>query len=338
MSYNPSDVGKKGSLFGYPYSEREADLIIIPVPWDVTVSYGAGTSNGPRTILEASPQLDLSLPGIRNPWEFGVFMQPVSMEIKNLSDDLRRQAKSLIDQLEKGHTVNRSDYTNIEKGCLKTMDWVYRQATTQLEKGKFCATLGGDHSTPYGLIKALAKRMDFGILQIDAHMDLRRSYEGFTHSHASIMYNVLNLNRIKKLVQIGIRDYSPEEEKVVNTNNEIIKVFYDQDLKNGLLEGKTWKSMTDEIIEELPDKVYISFDIDGLDPSLCPGTGTPVPGGLQFHEISYLLEQLSRSGKKIVGFDLSEVSPGTDTWNGNVGARILYRLCTGLAISQGKLN
>ena len=90
--------------------------------------------------------------------------------------------------------------------------------------------------------------------------------------------------------------------------------------------GQTWKSQCDEIIGRLPQHVYISFDIDGLHPSLCPNTGTPVPGGLQLEEVNFLFKQLVMSGRKIIGFDLVEVSPGGGDWDANVGARVLYSL------------
>ena len=103
-------------------------------------------------------------------------------------------------------------------------------------------------------------------------------------------------------------------------------------------EGESFKQVVDDIISHLPDNVYISFDIDGLDPKLCPNTGTPVPGGFEFNEVVFLLKQLAASGKKIIGFDLVEVAPGEDDWNGNVGARLLYKLCNLMAVSQGKLT
>ncbi|HQQ12694.1 MAG TPA: arginase family protein, partial [Bacteroidales bacterium] len=172
----------------------------------------------------------------------------------------------------------------------------------------------------------LSDKETYGILQLDAHLDLRNAYEGFKYSHASIFYNALQFDAITKLVQVGIRDYCEEEADFVRSSNGRITVFYDRDIRKRMFEGSSWRELTDEMIAELPDKVYVSIDIDGLDPKLCPNTGTPVPGGLQFEELIYMLNRLKASGKEIIGFDLCEVAPGEDEWDGNVGARVLYQL------------
>jgi agmatinase len=203
-----------------------------------------------------------------------------------------------------------------------------------LDKGKTVGLLGGDHSTPLGFLRALAKRHEsFGILHIDAHMDLRIAFEGFTYSHASIMYNALQLPNISTLVQVGIRDFCEEELSVVKANQGRVVVHTDAEIQRASFEGETWKKRCDAILSALPEKVYISFDIDGLDPTLCPNTGTPVPGGLGFQQATYLLSRL-KDTKQVIGFDLVEVAPGDDDWNGNVGARLLYHLC-GVALSAG---
>src|SRR5690606_11982940 len=119
-----------------------------------------------------------------------------------------------------------------------------------------------------------------------------------------------------------------------------ISIFQDSQLKAAQYEGKTWKSLCAEIIKLLPDNVYITFDIDGLDPKLCPHTGTPVAGGLELDQVLYLFRQLVLAGKQIIGFDLVEVAPGPegDEWDGNVAARLLYRLANLYGVSQGKLK
>jgi agmatinase len=149
------------------------------------------------------------------------------------------------------------------------------------------------------------------------------------------MFNTLKILQVKKIVQVGIRDWCEEEQYIIQFSNGRIKTFFDFQLKEQLFRSKGWASICSDIVQELPKHVYISFDIDGLDPKLCPNTGTPVPGGLEFEQVIFLLEMLARSGKKIIGFDLSEVSPGKDQWDGNVGARILYRICNFMAVSNG---
>jgi len=186
--------------------------------------------------------------------------------------------------------------------------------------------LGGDHNSPLGLIQALAeKHTNFGILQIDAHADLRIAFEGFEFSHASIAHNALKLKQISKLVQVGIRDICQEEIDYISNSKGKIKTFFDWDIKQQQFEGKTWATICDEIIAELPENIYITYDIDALDPKLCPNTGTPVPGGFEYDQVNYLINKITESKKKIIGFDLNEV--GNNEWDANVGARILFKLC-----------
>jgi agmatinase len=207
-----------------------------------------------------------------------------------------------------------------------------------MNKGKLVALLGGDHSTPFGMLQALAEKYPaFAILQIDAHADLRPAFEGFTYSHASIMYNALTIPQVSKIVQVGIRDFCQQEAELIQNSNGRIKTFFDRDLKQARYSGKNWAQQVQEIIAELPNEIYISFDIDGLDPKLCPNTGTPVAGGFEFEEITYLIQEISKSGKKIIAVDLNEVSPGVnDEWDANVGARMLYRICNLMALSNGQ--
>jgi agmatinase len=181
-------------------------------------------------------------------------------------------------------------------------------------------------------MKALSEKHAFGILQIDAHMDLRKDYEGFTFSHASIMRNAIQLDGVQSIVQVGIRDYCEEEETFIRACDKPIQSFYDDNIKEGLMIGDDWTDWVHSIIALLPEKVYISFDIDGLQPGLCPGTGTPVPGGLSFEQASFLIRKVAQSGRRIIGFDLCEVAPGA--WDGNVAARMLYRLITYTGVSH----
>lgn len=335
--FDPSGVGIKGSLFGFPYQPNDADLIVVPMPWDVTVSYGAGTALGPQAILDASVQLDFELYGIHKPWTFPVAM--IENRLFEKSNHQNRQlAEAIIDDLERGKPVDLNQLRIVNQACREMFLHGHGLASYWLHQGKKVAFLGGDHSTPLGLIKALSERQAFGILQIDAHMDLRKAYEGFEFSHASIMYNAIQLEGVESITQVGIRDYCEEEVNFIRQSEKPIHVFYDDQVKAGMMEGGTWKEWVDQIISTLPDRVYISFDIDGLQPFLCPNTGTPVPGGLTFEEADYLLRAVANSGKEIIGFDLSEVGPDDHEWDANVGARILYRLCAYLGLSSGQLN
>ncbi len=332
-NYNPSAPGVRGSVFGLPYSEEEAKVILLPVPWDVTTSSLAGTSLGPQAILDASPQLDLELFGINTAWKIPIWMAPISEELKRQNDTLRKKITPYLHSLENPSVPDQNFQTVISKvneASLILKQKIKNQSSKYLEQEKIVGIVGGEHSVPLGLIEALAERHDeFGILQIDAHMDLRNAYEGFTHSHASIMYNAMELAQISKLVQVGIRDYCQDELDYVKASNGSVEVCYDDEMKFKLYQGLTWDTISSGIVKKLPKKVYISFDVDGLNPHLCTGTGTPVPGGLEFQETIYLIRKIVESGRKIIGFDLCEVAPkvSDNDWNGNVGARILYNLC-----------
>ncbi len=340
-AFNPNDPGLSGQLFGLPFNEENAEIVIVPIPWEVTVSYKGGTAIGPKAILNASSQVDLHVKDIKDAWKLGIAMLPFPEKILNESNALRALAEKHIESLESdGQSGDKLTLDKINEACQSMVIYTKSIVKKFLNASKMVGLLGGDHSTPLGFIHALSEQHDhFGILQIDAHADLRKSYEGFTYSHASIMYNALKLPAVKKLVQVGIRDYCEEEQLVIDRSKGRVRVFFDEDIKHAQYHGESWATICKQIISELPELVYISFDIDGLDPKLCPNTGTPVAGGFEFHEITLLLKTLAKSGKKIIGFDLNEVAPGdSDEWDANVGARLLYQLCNSMAVSQGKLG
>jgi agmatinase len=338
--FNPSGVGlKNGNFIGLPFTEKSARLILLPVPWDVTVSYGEGTALGPEAIRDASTQLDLFDSDVEDAWKLGIFMQPTDQVVLKKRDELRQLAWPYIQFLEQGGIVTgelsmRKALDEMNTGCSEMNKWVFNQSKRLLAAGKLVGIVGGDHSVPLGFIQALAEKYEeFGILQIDAHLDLRGSYEGFTFSHASIFNNALKEKAVSKLVQVGIRDYCEEEVKLVEKEEERISVFFDQELKENRFNGKSWNVQCGKIVEELPELVYVSFDIDGLDPKLCPNTGTPVPGGLDFPEAVFLLKKVVESGRKIIGFDVCET--GNNEWDANVAARIIYKLCNLAGRSNG---
>jgi agmatinase len=328
------DAGFLGSRL----DPAEAKLLLIPVPWEATTSYGGGTSKAPPAIIAASHQLDLEDRVFQQPYRAGIAFVPASAEqeeILQLNDLARAAALRAIDALEHGVAATE-DTATVNAASKQLNRYVYEQARAVRQQGKFAAVVGGDHSSPQGLIQALAEEGEFGLLHFDAHHDLRVVFEGFNHSHASIFYNVLeNYPSVTKLVQVAIRDYSRDEAAYARKQGERVAVFYGRDLFRRKAEGESFKQITKSIIDQLPPRVYVSFDIDALDPPYCPGTGTPVPGGLSFDEACFMLEELPRSGKEIIGFDLCEVAPGESEWDANVGARMLYKLCGALLYSQG---
>jgi agmatinase len=328
-NFDPNAPGRGDSgIFGLPFSVEEAACVVLPVPWEVTVSYGGGTVEGPDAVLAASRQVDLYEPDFPGGWKSGIAMDRLPEKLKRESKRLRRIAEGVIAALESGiDKGTQKQLAEVNRGCQVMVDHVCKRAGELLDAGKQVALLGGDHSTPLGFLEALAERhKSFGILQIDAHADLREAYEGFMYSHASIMFNALKLKPVKNLVQVGIRDYCDEELAVMRREKARVTTFFDRDLKRKQYVGKTVAELHRKIVKTLPAKVYISFDIDGLDPKLCPHTGTPVPGGLEFEEAMHLVRCVVESGRTIIGLDVNEVSPGADEWDANVGARLLYRM------------
>lgn len=329
------------NIYGFPITEEEAKLVILPVPWEVTVSFGAGTSRSAEHIFKASMQVDVFDQDYPNTWKQGFYLRPVDKKILLKSDFLRKEAELYIDYISLGQDPSENAFMSkslkdINAGGAYLNEWVYEQTKGLMNKGKLVALLGGDHSVSLGYWKAIAEKQgEYGILQIDAHPDLRRKYENFNYSHASVMYNALNeIPQIQKLIQLGIRDYSQEEFDYIQNSNGKVVTFFDKKIKERLYEGESWKQITDDIIAELPSKIFLSFDIDGLDPRHAPNTGTPVHGGFDPEQIYYLLRKMNEAGKQLVGFDLVEIGVGENYWDANVGARILLKLCNILTVAN----
>jgi agmatinase len=338
--FDPNEPANDANIFGLPCDEKNSQVILIPVPWEVTVSYGKGTASGPGIILRASKQIDLYQQDIFKAWQLGIYYLPIDQKIHTLSSRLLTKFKALLGEQKQGRLRKKADWlSEVNSSCAVLNQFIEDNCIKYLNQDKIVGIIGGDHSTPIGLIRALAgKNSAFAVLQIDAHADLRVQYEGFEHSHASIMHNVLKLPGVNRLIQVGVRDYCEEEAEKMQ-QDERITSFTQDAIVTRMFNGDSWGKIVDEIVDKLPDKVYVSFDIDGLDPALCPGTGTPVPGGLTYDQAMYLLKRVAISGRTIIGFDLCEVSAGTGDgeWDGNVGARILYRLTNLTAASQGKI-
>jgi agmatinase len=337
--YDPGAVGvDNGNLYGLPFDYESAGIIAFGVPWEVTVSYGAGTAAGPRVVRQASRQLDLHDFDHPDGWKQGIFLCEIPRHIQDKNDALRQDAARLIAHMEQGRRVEDDPalartLETINRECEAVNQWLCEQTRAAMARGKQVVVIGGDHSTPLGYMRALAERYpDFGILHIDAHADLRDAYEGFTYSHASIMFNALALPQVSRLVQVGIRDVSHEEVALMERSGGRIATYFDPMLKQKLYEGVSWLALCEQIVADLPRDVYVSFDVDGLDPKLCPATGTPVPGGLELEQTFCLFRALVQSGRRIIGFDVCEV--GNAEWDGNVGARIVFKLCNLMSLSQ----
>lgn len=348
-TFDPNAAALKDSgIFGLPFSAEEAELVLVPVPWEVTTSYGRGTAQGPQAILQASKQIDLFDIDLGNFFEAGIAMLDESADVQQWNAEASELAEKIIE----AGGVDADDHLKksaekVNEYSVKLNNYVYSETKRLLDLGKRVGVVGGDHSTPFGAIQAfLEKYPDMGILHFDAHADLRTAFEGFEHSHASIMYNVMEKTALKKLVQVGIRDFCEDEFDYIRNSDQRVIAFFDATITEQKLNGVQWSVICDEIIACLPKQVYVSFDIDGLDPRFCPHTGTPVPGGIDLREALYLIKKVAQSGREIIGFDLNEVSPGqaelTDIvdpaqeWDANVGARLLYKLC-GWTMNSNKM-
>ncbi len=313
----PSDAG----LFGASIPLDDAKLVLIPVPWDATTCRRKGSAGAPDAILKASHLVELFDLDFGKPYFAGIVMLPT----------------------EKGFPyADCSDLSVVNRASLRVNDLVYRRAKKLLKTGKFVGVVGGEHSASYGLLKALAKKhKTFGVLHIGARHNLRKAYRGFQYSHASAMHNVISdFPEIKNLVSVGTRTFYESEFKFANAESNKVSTFYDLEIYEKKATGKSFASIANQIIGNLPKQVYVSLDIRGLDASLCSGSSEPVPGGLSFNEASFLINLLAKSDRKIIGFDLCEVGPqpGDGNWNAQVGAKVLYKLCGALVHSNSLLE
>lgn len=343
--FDSSNFGLLGNnIFGLPFTIEESEIVVIPVPWEVTVSYRTGTARGPSSMFDASFQVDLYDEDIRDAWKLGIAMNSIPQYWIRENKILREKAKTCIKYLEKGGKSDDAKvkplYKAINSAGHELNKWMRRESAALLKQGKSVCVLGGEHSVPLGFMQTLAENYpSFSMLHIDAHADLREAYEGFEFSHASIQYNATKIKNIDQFVLLGIRDYSEQEADRIKNSQGRIVALTDRAIKRNLYEGISWKRICERVLKSLSKNVYISFDIDALDPSLCPHTGTPVPGGFEFEQVFYLIDQVVKSGRRIIGCDLCEVAPAPDDdWDSIVGARALYRLVNLMAKSQGKFS
>src|ERR1035437_7638304 len=239
-----------GNYFGMPYTVDEASVVLISVPWDVTTSYRPGTSKGPEAIIAASPQLDFFDLDVEDAWKIGIGTVPIDPEVKFLNEAMRPLAEKVISHLENGGdpAAVSGDLATVNAASILLNQKIFQTTKQLLQRGKLVGLIGGEHSVPFGFLSALAEsNPGFGILHIDAHADLRQAYEGFTYSHASIMYNALKLEGISKLVQVAVRDECEDEVKLVNSDDRIIQ-FDDYLLAAASFEGKMWGELCSEIV------------------------------------------------------------------------------------------
>jgi agmatinase len=333
-TFDPDAPGALGGgVFGLPHTPEDARLVVVPVPFEATTSYGRGTARAPARVLEASLQVELNDAQTGEPWKEGIAMLPIDPQVERWNEEGCALALPIIEAGGAHTPEQKSQLAKVNAIGDQLNRWVHDQTRAIFRNGQIPAVLGGDHSVSFGAIQAAAERhKGMGILHIDAHADLREAYEGFVWSHASIMYNVHEkIENLGHIVQVAIRDFGVAEARRIEQWSDLT-AFTDHELAWEIAGGMPWMQVAARIVRPLPRKVWVTFDVDGLDPSLCGRTGTPVPGGLKWRE-TLLLLQLLAEDHEIVGFDLVEV--GDEEWDANVGARLLYKLA-GWAIATGE--
>ena len=263
--------------------------IVIPFGLEKTVSYGRGTKNGPKEIIKASHQVELYDEELNcEPFKF--------IGVKTI----------------KPFKINK----NINK-ALKQVSHLNQKS---IEKNLFPLTLGGEHSITAGCIEPFVKSYkNVTILQFDAHADLRNSYNNQKYSHASAMRRCLDFKNLD-LISIGIRNISKEEIPFLKKNDSRIKIFWAKDQKKWNL--KYFKRLIKN------KNVYLTFDVDGLDSSIMPATGTPEPGGLFWYETLSLIKTTFKNAN-VIGADINELAPikGFNSYNFLV-AKLAYKILT----------
>jgi len=338
--FDPDGPGGDG-LYGIDCPLEDALFHVISVPWQATASYRRGTRHGPQAIFQASTQVDLHDLSFGPVWRSGIAWIDGEEEVGRLHDAVEADALAVIES-GGAHTVDLlARAARVDGAAEQVQAWVRGHAARAFDSGRVPAVVGGDHSSPHGLIAESARRHPgLGILHIDAHADLRKAYLGFRYSHASIFYNLLeDCPEVERLVGVGWRDMGASEVDYWNLHRDRIQPFTELVLADRAMAGHAFADITRDIIAALPPRIHVSIDIDGLDPVLCPNTGTPVPGGLSWREVEWLLKAVALE-RHIVSFDLCEVSPGPagvteeDSWDAIVGTRLLYKLCGATLVSR----
>ncbi|MDO8282152.1 MAG: agmatinase [Thermodesulfovibrionia bacterium] len=262
-------------------SYKDSAIVIVPVPFDKTSTWGKGADKGPKAIIEASKNMEL-------------------YDIETGSEVYK-----------KGIHTSKAIISSTPAGMVNS---VYNRTAKYISDGKFAVVLGGEHSVSFGSIKAHAESSkDMSILHLDAHSDMRDSYEGSKYNHACVMARAKEVS--DTIVSVGIRSMDSSELGNINTQN----MFY----ASYIQKNKNWM---EQAIKKLSANVYITIDLDVFDPSIMPSTGTPEPGGLGWYEVLELLQRVSIK-KNIVGFDIMELCPSSvDKAPDFLAAKLIYKL------------
>ena len=337
MKFDPNGaIPDNGNYFGIPLEPEEAALVLISAPWDLSLKVRNGSSFAPDAIIEASRSVDFFEPMAPDSWRKGIATVPIDYTIQDMSHRLRSDAERIVKVHEKqgGTTFDNLVYERslrrVNEGFQALNDNIYKQSKMWLDEDKIVGLVGGDQSTAYGHIRAVAEHHgSLGVLHIDSSCNLKSCHQGFEFSHASVMHNILrDVPRVERLVGVGVRAFSPEEWQRAESDPRV-KLFTGQSIWSRHFEGVLWSTICNEIVESLPQNVYVSLDVNGLTVECSPHNGMVVAGGVRFPEVIYLLGKIVDSGRKIVGFDLSEVVPDMDDkTDAAIASRLLYNICS----------
>jgi agmatinase len=266
---------------------ERSKVVILGVPYDGTATFQPGARNGPNSILNVSPNLEHYDRELGNIFEIGIFTAGV-IDIEDVH-------------------VNPQD----------VIKRVYDVSKSYISDNKFLITLGGEHTITQGVVRAYKEQYDkLSVLQLDAHHDLLEEFGGSRYSHACVAKRLIDIGC--SITQFGVRVTTREEHEVINKHNQGLKIFYARDIYN----NDNWH---DKAIDSLSDNVYITLDLDGLDPSIMPSTGTPVPGGLDWYGTLSFLRKVYEK-RRVVGLDVMELNPipGNETPN-FLAAELVYK-------------
>lgn len=323
-------VGDGGYYFGDKTLPKDADVVIVSAPWSVTSDFGRGATYTPDAVIDASAECGLYDANSELSAEGRVATAEIDYNIQESSEHLGREAERIAH-----HTASSvGEYAarkiaHINEGFAEMHTSIYKQAKYWAEQGKKVAVMGGDHSVTFGAVKALAECNEgMGVLFVDAHADFSREGEVYNYSHRSIARNIVEeIPSVERLVEIGVRDISRVEAEELKANDNV-ELFLAERLAAKRFEGASWGDLCREVVAALPQKVYISLDIDALKIEFCNNTNAPVPGGMTFDEVTYLINAVVESGREIVGFDIVEVVSKIDNkMDAIVAARLLSKMC-----------
>lgn len=328
-------VGDGGYYFGEKVAPADADLVIVSAPWSVTSDYGRGATYTPDAIIDASVKSNLYDVATGFSAEGRVATAEIDYNIQELSEHLGRDAERIANRGgDKGTIV--AEYAtrkikHINEGFAEMHASIYRQVKQWVSAGKAVAVIGGDHSVSLGAIKAVAEHHeDIGVLFVDAHADFACGNKVLPYSHRTIARNIVEeIPSVSRLVEVGVRDIDKSEKEALVANNRV-ELFLAEEVSAKRFEGESWGNLCREMVEKLPQKVYISLDIDALKIEFCTHTNSPVPGGMTFDEVIYLVNCVAKSGRQIVGFDISEVVSNIDN---KMDAVVAVRLLTKMIVA-----